>query len=179
MPSFAACRCPFRLMRRYFLGRWICLLVSEGFRLVWWCRLFNYSIYIPFCVHWHGGQCLRWLVSNYAVVFVTNNSIKHQSFVNTKLNYQTILYRTIQFSISQQSSMVQVFLYITSYSIKYLSFDYTQLNYQTVLFLNIQFIINHLFALNVINSIWPVNTTISGATSQSQSGPENDRNEGV
>ena len=59
MSSLAACRCPFRLMRRCFLGRWICLLVSEGFRLVWWCRLFDNSTYIPFCVHWHGDQCLR------------------------------------------------------------------------------------------------------------------------
>ena len=33
------------------------------------CSLFDYSTYIPFCVHWHGGQCLRRLVPNYAVVF--------------------------------------------------------------------------------------------------------------
>ena len=43
MPSLAACRCPFRLMRRCFLGRWNCLLVSEGFCLVRWCRLFDYN----------------------------------------------------------------------------------------------------------------------------------------
>ena len=29
----------------------------------WWC-LFDYSTYIPFSVHWHGGQCLRRLVPN-------------------------------------------------------------------------------------------------------------------
>ena len=56
-------------MRRGFLGRWICLLVSERFRLVWRCRLCDYSAYIPFCVHWHGGQSLWWLIPNYAVVF--------------------------------------------------------------------------------------------------------------
>ena len=67
--SLTSCRCPFRLMRRCFLGRWICLPVSERFRLVWKCRLFDYSAYIPFCVHWHGGQRLRRLVPNYAVVF--------------------------------------------------------------------------------------------------------------
>ena len=39
------------------------------FCLVWKCRLFDYSTYIQFCVHWHGGQCLRRLVPNYAVVF--------------------------------------------------------------------------------------------------------------
>ena len=30
----------------------------------------------------------------------TNNSIKHQSFVYTELNDQTVLFQTIQFSIS-------------------------------------------------------------------------------
>ena len=68
MPSLAVCRWLFRLMGRCFLGKWICLLVSERFRLVWKCRLFSYSTYIQFCVHWHGGQCLR-LVPNYAEVF--------------------------------------------------------------------------------------------------------------
>ena len=35
--------------------------------------------------------------------FVTNNSIKHQSFVYRQLNDHTVLFLTIQFSISQQS----------------------------------------------------------------------------
>ena len=69
MPSLAVCQCLFRLMRHCFLGRWICLSVSERFRQVWRCRLFDYSTYILFCVRWHGGQCLRRLVPNYAVVF--------------------------------------------------------------------------------------------------------------
>ena len=69
MPSLAVCRCLFRLMRRCFLGRWLCLLVSERFRLVWKCHLFDYSTYIQFCVHWHGSQCQQRLVPNYAVVF--------------------------------------------------------------------------------------------------------------
>ena len=64
-----ACRCLFRLMKRCFLGRWTCLLVSERFCLVWKCCLFGYSTYIQFCVQWHGGQCLRRLVPNYVVVF--------------------------------------------------------------------------------------------------------------
>ena len=69
MLSVAVCRCLFLLMRRCFPGRWICLLVSERFRLVWKCRLFGHNTYIQFCVHWHGGQCLQRLVPNYAVVF--------------------------------------------------------------------------------------------------------------
>ena len=39
MLSSVVCRCPFRLMRHYFLGRWICRLVSERLRLVWHLRL--------------------------------------------------------------------------------------------------------------------------------------------
>ena len=34
---------------------------------------------------------------------ITDNSIKHPSFVYTQLNDQTVLFLTIQFSISQQS----------------------------------------------------------------------------
>ena len=56
-------------MRHSFLGRWICLPVSGRFRLVWRCRLFDHSTYIPFCVRWHGGQCPWRLVPNHAVVF--------------------------------------------------------------------------------------------------------------
>ena len=71
MPSLAACL--FRLMRHCFLGRGICLPVSASFRLVWKCHLFDYSTYIQFCVHWHGGQCLRRLVPNYAECLFENN----------------------------------------------------------------------------------------------------------
>ena len=39
---------------------------------MWRCHLFDYSTYIPFCVHWHGGLCLRLLIPNYAVVFRLN-----------------------------------------------------------------------------------------------------------
>ena len=56
-------------MRHCFLGRWTCQLVSESYRLVWRCRLFDQSTYIPFCVHWHGDQCLLQLVPDYVVVF--------------------------------------------------------------------------------------------------------------
>ena len=55
MLSSVVCRCLFRLMRRYFPGRWICLLVSERLRLVWQCCPFGCNTYIQFCVHWHGG----------------------------------------------------------------------------------------------------------------------------
>ena len=33
---------------------------------------------------------------------ITNNSIKHQSFIYTQLNVKTVLFQIIQFSISTQ-----------------------------------------------------------------------------
>ena len=36
---------------------------------------------------------------------ITNNSIKHQSFIYTQLNDQTVLFQTIQFSISHLISL--------------------------------------------------------------------------
>ena len=40
---------------------------------------------------------IKWLQ---VLLCITNNSIKHQSFVHTQLNDQTVLFQTIQFSIS-------------------------------------------------------------------------------
>ena len=39
---------------------------------------------------------VKWLQ---VLLCITNNSIKHQSFVYTQLNDQTVLFLTIQFSI--------------------------------------------------------------------------------
>ena len=41
IPLLVACRCLFRLMRHSYLGRWTCQLVSERYRLLWRCRLFD------------------------------------------------------------------------------------------------------------------------------------------
>ena len=38
-----------------------------------------------------------------SIAIITKNSIKNQSFVYKQLNDQTVLFLTIQFSISQQS----------------------------------------------------------------------------
>ena len=76
--------------------------------------------------------------------------------------------------------MFQVLLCITNNSIKHQSFVYTQLNDLTDLFLTIQFSINHFYALSFnVNSIWPIDRTLSGATTLGQSGPGSDGNEGV
>ena len=37
-----------------------------------------------------------------SILCITDNSIKHQSFVYTQLNDQAVLFLIIQFSISQQ-----------------------------------------------------------------------------
>ena len=57
---------------------------------------------------------------------------------------------------------------------------YTQLNDRTVLFLTIQFTISHLFALSLnVSSILPIDRTLLGPTTPSQSGPGSDDNEGA
>ena len=83
--------------------------------------------------------------------------------------------------------------------IKRQSFIYTQLNDQTVLFQTSQFSISHLFALSLnltqsigaveyngcrgVNyphsTIWPIDRTLSGATTPGQSGPRSNGNEEV
>ena len=79
MPLLVACRCRFWLMRHCFLGRWTCQLVYPCTlpELLWKCGLFAWSTYIPFCVHWHRGKCLRWLIPDYAVVYLPG-SLCHQ-----------------------------------------------------------------------------------------------------
>ena len=110
---------------------------------------------------------------------------------NPFLYIKTVLFQTIQFSSSMQFkwqkqiyfklfSLVnkvkcfQVFLCITNISIKHQSFIYMQLNVQTVLFQTIQFSISTQFS-----SIWPINRTLSGATTCGLSGPGSDAKEGV
>ena len=65
-------------------------------------------------------------------------------------------------------------LCIINSSIKQQSFIYTQLNVKTVLFLKSQLNINSQFS-----SIWPIDRTISGATTPGQRGPGNDGNRWV
>ena len=62
MLSLTSFRCPFRLIRRCFLGTWICLLVQEGFLLEWRCPPFGYSTYIPFCVPHHTVFVFVWVI---------------------------------------------------------------------------------------------------------------------
>ena len=76
----------------------------EGFGVVLWhinsCRLFNTEspLYIyMICKH----RSTQLNSSKYFYVYVTD-SIKHQSFVYTQLNDETVLFLTIQFSINTQ-----------------------------------------------------------------------------
>ena len=82
------------------------------------------------------------------------------------LHFSFVLFLSIYLSI-YLSILIQFF--ISMYSIRYQSFVYTQLNYQTLLFQAIQ--LSHLFALSLMSkrSIWPIDTTLSGATNP---GPE-------
>ena len=95
----------------------------------WWCDMMMRR-YI-----WFVNKSTKLKISKFS-----NNSIKHQTFVYTQLNDPAVLFQTIQFSISQQSSK---YCYISlTIQIRYQSFIYTQLNDQTVLFLTVQFSIS-------------------------------------
>ena len=90
------------------------------------------------------------------MLYITNNSIK-QSFVYAQLNDQTVLFQTIQFSIS------------------------TLFKCQLVLCLTIQSSINYVFALilNVKQFYWPIDKTLSSATILGLSGPGSIGNEEI
>ena len=77
-------------MRHSFLGRWICLPVSESFRLVWKYRLFDYSTYIQFCVHWLGGECLQRLVLDHNYVILNQFFFLYFSHTHTNLTLTII-----------------------------------------------------------------------------------------
>ena len=69
----------------------------------------------------------------------------------------------------------QVLLCITKNLIKHLSFIYTQFSDQTVLFKTIQFSISQFSN----SSIWPIDRTLSDATTLVQSEPRSKGNEGI
>ena len=102
---------------------------------------------------------------------------------------QTVLFQTIQFSISS-------FFFCTQLNIKpvlYLSIQFTIITQfhcqKTVLFQTIHFSISSPFQYQTssisiysvytqFSSIWPIDRTLSGATTPRQSGPESDGNDG-
>ena len=51
-------------------------------------------LYIHTYTYIHLHKCFQ------VLLFKTNNSIKHQSLFYARLNWQTVLFQTIQFSIS-------------------------------------------------------------------------------
>ena len=71
-------------------------------------------------------------------------------------------------------------LFISNNSFK-LAFVYTELNDQRILFLIIHFNISYLFhhSSNVKTSIWPIERTLSNASTLSQSGLGSNGNKGV
>ena len=81
---------------------------------------------------------------------ITNNSIKHQSFIQTQLNIKNVLFQTIQFCISTQ-------------------FECKNSSIQA----------NHFTISAQFSSIWPIDRILPGATTPGQSRPGRDSNEGA
>ena len=110
------------------------------------CRLFNTNTYQQICLQilyiWYitflnEPELIFWhtVIWFPVVLCFTNNSIKHKSFVYTRLNDQTVLFLTTQFSISQQKLNGSKYCYvllIIQLNISHLLA--LSLNCQTVLF---------------------------------------------
>ena len=79
---------------------------------------------------------------------ITNNSIKHQSFVYIQLNDQTVLFQTIQFSMSTKINYSK-YCHVSLTIQLNISHLFTQLNIKTVLFQAIQFSISIRFQYQV------------------------------
>ena len=87
---------------------------------------------------------------------------------------QILLFHTIQFSISTRFNCQKCFYYKQIQLIKPLYFKQFSSAYKNCSFQSIQFSISAQFS-----SIWPIDRTLSGATTLGQSGPGSDSNEGV
>ena len=115
MPSSVVCRCLSRLMRRCFLGRWICWLVSERLRLVWQCCPFGCNTYIRFCLHWHGGQCQLRLVPDYAVVSLKSFTFSVSNL--TVLQFRFLRKGNVVFFSDMILLMVSIFIFFSWVSV--------------------------------------------------------------
>ena len=119
---------------------------------------------------------------------IANNLINIS--VYTQINDQTVLFLSIQFSMSHLIWFGLVCLYGISTIAGYLMpnpfytynqfyfspffFIYTELKVKTILFQTIQFSINAQFS-----SIWPIDRTLSDANTPGLSLPGSDGNEGI
>ena len=65
-----------------------------------WCRMQNRIFSVLFYFHQILLICLHTVKWFQILLCISNNSIKHQPFVYTLLNEQTILFQTIQFNLS-------------------------------------------------------------------------------
>ena len=93
----------------------------------------------------------------------------------TQLNNQTVLFQTIQFSWSTKLNGSK-YCYVSLTIQLNISDLFTQLNDQTILFLTIQFVCTQ---FECESSIWPIDRTLSGATTPGQSEFESNSNEEV
>ena len=114
--------------------------VVKSILISWYVDWWSYQALIGL-VLWHINHC--WLFNAQSCFYIYIIWFLNTFCRYTELNDWTVLFLTIQFSLSQQSSMV-LSIAITNTYIKYQSFVYTQLNDQTVLFS-----ISHLFALSL------------------------------
>ena len=106
--------------------------------------------------------------------------------VYTQLNVKTVPFQTIQFSVSTVSMSRTVLLKKTvlhKYAV-YMSkqFYFKQFSLSLVHSLNMEIVLFQVIQFSIIaqfSSIWPIDRTLSGATTPGPSGPGSDGNKGV
>ena len=110
MPLLVTCCCLSLLMRHSFLGRWTCLLVSENYRLVRRCRLFDKSTCILSCLRWHGGLSHLLLVPTMQQGFGLGGCICQKRYFLLIYNIYTLIYIYIYTNIKKIMSRISLAL---------------------------------------------------------------------
>ena len=131
-------------------------------------RLFRNCFVLYVCLGFMVYQPFQ--VIKYRIYLYTNKNLYFKQFSSAKV-HNLVVKNKFPFSANQLSHTV---LIQTTQSSTSVVFVYTELNVKTVLFQPIQFSI-----IKQFNSIWPIEWTLSGATSPGQSVPGNDCSEGV
>ena len=77
---------------------------------MWKCHLFDYSTYIQFCVHWHGGQFLRRLVAIVSILLYgcTTRTLTKR----LEKNYTRMMRAILNKSLQQHPTRHQLYGYL-------------------------------------------------------------------
>ena len=153
---------------------------NYGIKTLRWCSCWFGLVWLGWVWFYGISTIFSYLMPNPFFTYISNIWFVNAFCRNTQLTDQTVLFLTIQFSISQQSWMVSSIAMYNSH--KHQSFVYTQLNDLTVLFLTIQFSMSFIctqFKCQTFLVDPIIGRTLSSATTSGQWGSGNKGNEEV